>query len=160
MLREFMLPLVTLCGCAIGGIAGLDRLCLFHQTYQAMVSKLQSERWLLEQCADPHFFSKMHQHSDLCFQARSLMIWPSVIRQLTSNGQVENNARVGAFMLSLRQVTQSVLPLDALAALGPLRAPSWPLLLCAAGGLLVLAPSWLAGRRRWPACADGHFKDA
>ena len=69
MLREFMLPLVTLCGCAIGGIAGLDRLCLFHQTYQAMVSKLQSERWLLEQCADPHFFSKMHQHSDLCFQA-------------------------------------------------------------------------------------------
>lgn len=71
MLREFMLPLLTLCGCAVGGIAGLDRLCLFHQTYQAMVSKLQSERWLLEQCSDPHFFSKMHQHSDLCHQA-----WP------------------------------------------------------------------------------------
>lgn len=68
MLREFMVPLLTLCGCAVAGIAGLDRLCLFHQTYQAMVSKLQSERWLLEQCSDPHFFSKMHQHSDLCFQ--------------------------------------------------------------------------------------------
>lgn len=68
MLHEFLIPLVTLVCCAVGGIAGLDRLCLFHQTYQSMVSKLESERWLLDQCSDPHFFSKMHQHSDLCFQ--------------------------------------------------------------------------------------------
>ena len=71
MLREFMIPLTTLCCCAVVSIAGLDRLCLFHQTYQSMEAKLQSERWLLEQCSDPHFFSKMHQHSDICFQA-----WP------------------------------------------------------------------------------------
>jgi hypothetical protein len=69
MLREFMIPLTTLCCCAVVSIAGLDRLCLFHQTYQSMEAKLQSERWLLEQCSDPHFFSKMHQHSDICFQA-------------------------------------------------------------------------------------------
>jgi hypothetical protein len=69
MLHEFMVPLATICCCAVAGIAGLDRLCLFHQTYQAMVAKLETERWLLQQCSDPHFFSKMYQHSDLCFQA-------------------------------------------------------------------------------------------
>lgn len=68
MIREFMVPLATLCACAVASIAGLDRLCLFHQTYQSMVAKLESERWLLQQCSDPHFFSKMHQHSDICFQ--------------------------------------------------------------------------------------------
>lgn len=68
MIREFMVPLFALCGCAIASILGLDRLCMFHQTYQTMVAKLESERWLLQQCSDPHFFSKMHQHSNLCFQ--------------------------------------------------------------------------------------------
>ena len=68
MIRDFMVPLATLCACAIAGILGLDRLCLFHQTYQTMVAKLESERWLLQQCSDAHFFSKMHQHSNLCFQ--------------------------------------------------------------------------------------------
>jgi hypothetical protein len=77
MMREFMVPLTTLCACAIASIAGLDRLCLFHQTYQSMAAKLESERWLLQQCSDPHFFSRMHQHSDLCFQvvpARSFLL--------------------------------------------------------------------------------------
>ena len=65
-------------------------------------------------------------------------------------------------MLSLRHFTQSVLLLDALGGLGSLRQSlSWPIL-CVVGGLLLLAPSWLARttRRGWPACSDGHFKDA
>jgi hypothetical protein len=143
MLREFMVPLTTLCCCAVASIAGLDRLCLFHQTYQAMAAKLESERWLVQQCSDPHFFSKMHQHSDLCFQ-------------------VENNARVGAFMLALRQLTQSFLPQDLLAVVGSSKLLSWPVLGLLAA-LLVLAPSWVvrtARTRRWPDCSDGHFKDA
>jgi hypothetical protein len=68
MLREFMIPLVTLCCMVIAGIASLDKLCLFHQTYQSVSARLESERWLLDQCSDPLFFSKMHTHSDLCFQ--------------------------------------------------------------------------------------------
>jgi hypothetical protein len=148
MLREFMLPLFTLCACVIASIAGLDRLCLFHQTYQTMAAKLESERWLLTQCSDPHFFSKMHQHSDLCFQ-------------------VENNARVGAFMLALRQLTQqSLLFPDALAGLAASfssRFASWPFL-CLVASLFLFAPSWLASTsasvRRWPDCGDGHFKNA
>lgn len=59
---------MTLCLCAVASIAALDRLCLFHQTYQAISARLSSERWLLEKCSDPNFFSNMHQHSDLCFQ--------------------------------------------------------------------------------------------
>jgi hypothetical protein len=151
MIREFMVPLVTLCAMVVLGIASLDKLCLFHQTYQAMASKLESEHWLLTQCSDPHFFSKMHTHSDLCFQ-------------------VENNARVGAFMLALREVTQSFLLHQFVVGLlashqGLL---SWPVLACG-GALLLLAPSWLVsssrqlllpGPRRWPECADGHFKSA
>jgi hypothetical protein len=66
-------------------------------------------------------------------------------------------------MLSLRHLTQSVLLPDVLAGLLPLRlSSSWPVL-CAAGAILLLAPSWLArtGRRRgWPECSDGHFKEA
>jgi hypothetical protein len=143
MLREFMVPLVTLCCCAVAGIAGLDRLCLFHQTYQSIVAKLESERWLLSQCSDPHFFSKMHQHSDICFQ-------------------VENNARVGAFMLALRQLTQSFLPPDLLLALTSTRF-SWPIA-CSVGALLFFAPSWFArggwAGHRWPECADVHYKNA
>ena len=77
--------------------------------------------------------------------------------------QVENNARVGAFMLALRQLTQSVLLQDVLACL-PARLFSWPWL-AGLGGLLLLAPSWLArtvssGPRYWPVCADEHFKNA
>lgn len=164
MLREFMVPLATLCACAIASIAGLDRLCLFHQTYQTMVAKLESERWLLQQCSDPHFFSRMHQHSDLCFQACahfSLVLVGCVDRWAR---QVENNARVGAFMLALRHLTQSFLPADVVGGLvASSRLVSWPAL-AGLGALLLLGPSWLARggsvRPNWARCADGHFKDA
>ena len=70
-------------------------------------------------------------------------------------------------MLSLRQLTQSVLLPDVLAGLLPLRLSSWPVLACAAGALLLLARSSTTGRRRWPAGGfignddDGRrFRDA
>ena len=81
------------------------------------------------------------------------------------HGQVENNARVGAFMLALRQLTQSFLLPDAVTGLATSSyrlIASWPGL-CGAAALLLLGPSWLASsgcRRHWPACTDGHFKDA
>lgn len=147
MLPEFMVPLVTLCGIAIVGIAGLDRLCQFHQTYQTVAAKLESERWLVQQCEDPHFFSKMHLHSDLCFV-------------------VENNARVGALMLALREFTQSFL--DGHYFFSTLLSQqglfSWPIL-CGVALLLLLGPSWLVSssrrsfqKQRWPQCID--YRDA
>ena len=178
MIREFMIPLVTLCCMTIGGIGSLDKLCQFHQMYQSISAKLQSERWLLEQCADPHFFTRMHTHTDLCFQ-------------------VENNARVGAFMLTLRELTQSFLMQPSL--LTPVLSSlhhnvfSWPSLGVLVA-VLLLAPSWLVSRslggvflgqsglsrqasiipgsgmsqtfappvsgKHWPECSDGHFKSA
>ena len=150
MLREFMIPLVTLCCVVLLGIASLDKLVMFHQVYQEMASKLESERWLLEQCSDPHFFSKMHTHSNLCFQ-------------------VENNARVGVFMLSLREVMRSFMVEEFLYSLvmaAPHSLFSWPAL-AAVMAFLLFAPSWFVrGTRsfqnrsnpRWPQCCDGHFK--
>jgi len=145
MIREFMIPLVTLCCIVVAGVASLDKLCQFHQTYQAMSAKLESERWLLDQCSDPHFFSKMHTHSDLCFQ-------------------VENNARVGAFMLALRDLTQTFLLQKLAGTFLPQSLVSWPAL-AGAGAILLLAPSWLVSSSRslhrsrgWPECNDGHFK--
>lgn len=144
-----MVPLVTLCGIVVAGIAGLDKLCQFHELYQSMSAKLESEHWLLEQCSDPHFFSKMHQHSDLCFQ-------------------VETNARVGAFMLALRELTQSFMLQRLFSSVVSMHQAliSWPALagLCIA---LLFAPSWLVSSSRslqrargWPECNDGHFKNS
>jgi hypothetical protein len=66
-------------------------------------------------------------------------------------------------MLALRQVTQSVLPQDALALLSSSRLASWPAL-CAVAALFLLGPSWLTRgtrmRQHWPECGEGHFKNA
>ena len=153
MLCEFMAPLVTLtCSMALCVLC-IDQLCQFHRIFQTTSAKLEGERWLLGQCNDPNFFSKMHVHSDLCFT-------------------VGNNARVGAFMLSLRELTQSLLGSDLFlsgrsGAFGLLsRILSWPFVV---GVCLILffAPSWLVSgtrglsmRRRWPHCKDACFKDA
>jgi hypothetical protein len=76
--------------------------------------------------------------------------------------QVENNARVGAFMLALREVTQSALPPDLVQSLAASRVASWPVLAIFTG-LFLLAPSWLARGnrpRRWQNYGiEGHCKD-
>jgi hypothetical protein len=150
MLREFLVPVATLSFWMVLCVLSVNQLCQFHLIYQATAARLQSERWLRAQCEDPHFFSNMHLHSDLCFT-------------------VENNARVGAFMLSLREFTQGVLAGGGAGlAWIPHRLLSWPVLLGAALVLLFL-PSLLVGgcrslvmhnQRRWPHCRELHFKDA
>jgi hypothetical protein len=148
LLREFLLPFVTLSCCMALCVASLDQLCLLYQIFQATSARLASERWLREQCADPHFFSKMHLHTDLCFT-------------------VENDARVGAVMLSLREFTQRLLGSELLlGGRGWLlqRLLSWPALLGLAA-LLLLGPSWLMygcrpSRHAWPECRDVRYKDA
>jgi hypothetical protein len=151
MLREFFIPLATLLASMGACICGIHWLCRFHEIYLTTSARLESELWLVSQCQDPLFFTKMHLHTDLCFT-------------------VTNNARVGACMLSLQEFTQGVI-----SAHTPSRgtvdwgwgirwAFSW------GGGIvlllvLLLGPSWIfSGTRaigsRWPECRDGHFKDA
>ncbi len=148
MLREFLVPVATLSFWMVLCVLSVNQLCHFHLIYQGTSARLQSERWLREQCEDPHFFSNMHLHSDLCFT-------------------VENNARVGAFMLSLREFTQGIL-LDGGGGLAwiPHRLFSWPVLLGVAL-VFIFLPSLVVGscrslmhQRRWPHCRELHFKDA
>lgn len=154
MLREFLVPLATLVASMAACVCCLHQLCHFHQIFLAMSARLESERWLVTQCEDPHFFTKMHLHTDLCFT-------------------VSNNARVGALMLSLQEFTRGLLAADLLGGGGRLGGVSgWVgrLLFSWAGAgafavLLVFGPSWLFSGarglgRRWPDCNEGHFKNA
>lgn len=147
MLCEFLLPVMTLCFWAALSLVSLNQLCQLHQIYQATAARLQGERWLLGQCADPHFFANMHAHTDLCLT-------------------VENNARVGAAMLALREFTQGLLALGGVKGWILARLVAWPGLLLAGAAVVLLGPSWVAltwsgaQQRRWPECRDRHFKDA
>jgi hypothetical protein len=150
MLREFFVPFATLCVTMFACVCSIHQLCLFHQIYLDMAARLESEQWLVQQCEDPNFFSKMHTHTDLCFI-------------------VNNHARVGALMLALREFTQGILASDILERVG-LTGWACRLLFSWSGMLIVfcfllLGPSWVfSGVRglghRWPQCREGHFKDA
>lgn len=147
MLAEFMIPLLTLSCSVIMCIGCLNQLCQLHQIYQTVSARLEGEQWLLAQCSDPLFFSKMHVHSDLCFQ-------------------VDNNARVGTVMLALREFTHALLGSEQFARLGGgwvIRALfSWQVAILL-GLMLLFGPSWSVSRyralqRRWPETGDEHFK--
>ena len=151
MLVEFLVPLCTLVVSMGVCVCCIHQLCLFHQIYLTTQARLESERWLVSQCEDPNFFTKMHLHTDLCFT-------------------VSDNARVGVAMLSLQEFTRRILVTDVWG--GRWGAALWVgrvLFSWTGAGLLVLllvvGPSWLfqgtrALGRRWPECRDAHFKDA
>ena len=150
MLQEFFVPLGTLVSSMCVCVCCLHWLCQFHKIFLETSARLESERWLVQQCADPHFFSKMHLHTDLCFT-------------------VSNNARIGTFMLSLQEFTRNSMGLrlfDHVSEWGwiPRLAFTWG---AAAFILLMvlLGPAcFVSGSRpfarRWPDCRDSHFKNA
>lgn len=154
MLQEFFIPLATLVLSMCACVCSIHWLCQFHQIFLSMSARLESERWLVQQCEDPHFFTKMHLHTDLCFT-------------------VTGNARVGAMMLSLQEFTQGFMSTHIFD-----RGDGWGwgwgwggrLLFSWLGGgilliLVLFGPSWVfsgtrALGRRWPDCRDVHFKNA
>lgn len=150
MLREFFVPLVTLVVCMGFCVCCINQLCEFHHIYLGMAAQLESERWLVTQCDDPHFFSNMHSHTDLCFT-------------------VSDHARVGALMLALQEFTRRLLDIDLFG--GRLDVAWWIIraLFSWTGAamlafLLVFGPSWVfcgarAMGRQWPSCTESHFKD-
>ena len=44
----------------------ISRVFLLHEAYIAESSKRIDERWLLEKCREPEFYSNIRQHTDLC----------------------------------------------------------------------------------------------
>ena len=74
--------------CSLAGAAlGLDGLGALYAAYARALMRLDDEAWLLQNCRDPLFFSKMRAHTTVC-------------------SDVEANARVGAFWAALREVKQ------------------------------------------------------
>ena len=44
----------------------VSRVYTFHNALQGEWTKLENEKWLLQQCADSEFYFNMKEHTDLC----------------------------------------------------------------------------------------------
>lgn len=112
-------------------VLGTEQFCQFFNEYNKISAKIESEKKLLERCKEPEFFMDLHTHTDVCIA-------------------VQNNARIGAFMLALHEVTgashlEGAVSELALAA----RALGWPML-CVGLVVMYMCPcvwSSLIGRR-------------
>jgi hypothetical protein len=78
--------IVSMLVSVISAAAGLDCLGALYTAYKRACMRLDDEKWLLENCRDPTFYSKMRAHPTVC-------------------SDVETNARIGAFWTALREVT-------------------------------------------------------
>lgn len=139
MLRECVAPVILISTAAVSVIAALHAGAALYSRYETIQGRLEGERWLVQRCRDPDFFANMHQHTDLCIS-------------------VENNARVGAPMLALRDVTRDFLEHQIVSRIG------WPELslplACVAACALFFGPAWWRPVRRWPQPRECGFKEA
>jgi hypothetical protein len=67
-----------------------DYLLTFYNKYIFMGVKLSKEKFFLDNCKDPTFFTKMKELNKVCFE-------------------VETNARIGAFWSALKEVSDESL---------------------------------------------------
>jgi hypothetical protein len=70
----------------VGAGVGLDCLGTLYAAYRKASLRLESDNWLLVNCKDPVFYSRMKTHPTVC-------------------SEVETNARIGAFWTALKEVT-------------------------------------------------------
>ena len=70
----------------VGAVLGVDGFSALYVAYIQACIRLADEQWLLQNCRDPVFFSKMRSHPAVC-------------------SQVEANARVGTLWTALRETT-------------------------------------------------------
>lgn len=80
---------MSLLAILITSVFVLDALAAFHAAYQRASLRLEDERWLLDNCRDPTFFSKMRAHTNVCYE-------------------VEANARLGVGWAALRDVSNQL----------------------------------------------------
>ena len=86
-LVEAALAMLPVAAAVAAAFVGLDSASAFHTAYRRACLRLDDERWLLNQCRDPVFFSKMRAYTNVC-------------------SSVETNARVGAFWIALRDSSE------------------------------------------------------
>lgn len=46
----------------------ISRIYIYHIAYNDELERLENEKWLLEKCKEPEFYSNMRSHTDLCAQ--------------------------------------------------------------------------------------------
>jgi hypothetical protein len=112
-------------GCLVAGMGTLDVLSALHTAYERARMQLEDEVWLLTNCKDPVFFSKMRSYTNIC-------------------SEVEARARVGPAWTALRSVSDSFRT-----SLQPVLVQA----LCACVGTVLVLPSCCAllfSRRRLP----------
>jgi hypothetical protein len=97
---------------------GLDCLGELCSAYRRAALRLEEEHWLLDNCRDPLFFSKMRAHPTVC-------------------NQVETNARIWAYWAALKEVTDTARAASQPYVLGGLAA-----------GALLIPLLWLCAPRR------------
>ena len=57
----------------------VGRIYDFHVSYISFLEQIKGEMWLLQQCADDHFFHNMQYHTDVCATVvANSLIWPSL----------------------------------------------------------------------------------
>jgi hypothetical protein len=83
---DVMTIFISMLVSVVSAAAFFDYLGAFCTAYRRASVRLDNERWLLENCKDRTFFSKMQAHTTVCTE-------------------VETNARIGAFWAALREVT-------------------------------------------------------
>ncbi len=88
-LSDIISATVSMLVSVVSAAAGLDCLGALYTAYKRACMRLDDEKWLLENCRDPTFFSKMRAHPAVC-------------------SEVETNARIGAFWSALKEVTDVI----------------------------------------------------
>jgi hypothetical protein len=87
-ITDIISAILSMLASVLSATAGLDCLGMLYTAYKRACMRLDDEKWLLENCRDPTFFSKMRAHPAVC-------------------NEVETNARIGAFWSALREVTDA-----------------------------------------------------
>jgi hypothetical protein len=124
-MRSVVSNFATIAASVLLAAFAVQKLCVLHSAYQLQQERIEKEAWLRAQCAQPHFYTNMRHHSNLC-------------------EEVEATARIGALWHAVQEVAGSVPPADAVALVQRL---SWPVMAAAAFTCLFF-PSLLIAQMR------------
>lgn len=107
MIREMISSVFTVIVALAVGFYLLDQIAGLYGEYQKIRAMLEDDAYIRNKCRDPIFFSEIRRHTDICMS-------------------IENNAKIGAFMLALKNVTSNALQFEDIAQF--MKNASWPFL--------------------------------
>jgi len=114
----------------------VSRLFVFYEAYTDYVRVLKDEKWLLDQCAFPEFYTNMRTHTDLC-------------------NSVRRNAERSPLLIALNAVAQTAHLCGRYTCTESLANAGWPVIL-AALAVVFLAPMILGKVVKGVVSFDGY----